>query len=99
MENVLLLAAAATSVTKLAVDALRLVTPLPSWLPLLLAFLIGPLIVTLLVLVDGQSLNTQTIAQAILAGLMAGGGAAGVTEMHKQSRAKEAGEKWRMPLE
>lgn len=85
-ESVLLLVAAATTVIKVFVDIVRISFPVrPTWLSPVLAVVVGPIVVLLLMLSSGTILTTAAIAQAIIAGILAGGTAIGVTETQKRA--------------
>lgn len=85
-DNVFLLVTAATTIVKLVVDGARIAVPnRPSWVSPILALMLGPLITTLIMVSNGETLTQTTIAQAILAGIFAGCGAIGLTETQKRS--------------
>jgi hypothetical protein len=79
MDSIIELALAATAVAKTLIDLLRLATDLPRWGPPVGAIVVGIATVTLLALANGLPFTTQGTAQVILAGILAGGSAVGVT--------------------
>lgn len=85
-DNIFLLSVAATTLVKVAVDIVRLafVVP-PRWMSPLLAVIIGPIVAMLLVLESGVLMSDQTVARCFLAGLLAAGGAVGVTELARKA--------------
>lgn len=88
--TILLLASAASAFVKPIVDAFKMARPsCNSWEPILLAFILGPVILFLLQLATNQPLTSQSIAISILGGLMAGLGAVGTTQLHTKARERE----------
>lgn len=85
MDQILALSLAATTIVKVLIDVLKLAWSTPTWAPPLLAVVGGPFVVVLLMMADAQVLTQQALAQAILAGILAGGGAVGVTEIAKRT--------------
>jgi hypothetical protein len=86
LDNMMLLASAATLFIKIIVDAIRIAFPeRPNWISPVLAISLGPLVVAGLIIANGDALTSQMIAQAFLSGILAGGGAIGVTELQKRS--------------
>ncbi|MCB9172327.1 MAG: hypothetical protein H6637_05325 [Ardenticatenales bacterium] len=84
------LAAAAALGTKILIDALRLAVGLTSRYIPLLAVVLGIVVVALVHLANGGGLATGAqIATVALAGIVAGGGAVGVTELQKQVERRE----------
>jgi uncharacterized protein involved in cysteine biosynthesis len=91
MENILLLVSAATTFAKIAADMLNIYVPArPSWMPPLAAILTGFLSLLGMFVADGLVLTQALIAQAALAGFLAGGGAVGVTALHNQAEESRA---------
>lgn len=85
-DNVLLTIAAAATIIKTIVDVIRVAFPeRPSWISPVLAIALGPLVVVLISVSQGDPLTQQVIAQAFLSGVLAGGSAIGVTELQKRS--------------
>lgn len=85
-DNVFLFVTAATTLVKVIVDAIRIATPSrPSWISPVLAIGLGPLIMALLMVSNGDLLTQVTIAQSVIGGILAGGAAIGVTEAQKRS--------------
>lgn len=82
------LALAAATVVKIVVDLVKLALSgeSPQWVPPLLALVLGPIVVVLLLLAAGQPLTTQTLAQAVLAGILSAGVAVGVTDIGKRAQ-------------
>ncbi len=85
METIIVQALAASTIVKALVDVARMAAPLPRWLPPLLAVLGGIAVVLLLMVAAGGALTAQLVAQAILAGILAGASAVGVTELQKRA--------------
>jgi hypothetical protein len=86
-DNILIQSAAAATFVKVLVDVIRMAwsgDP-PRWLSPALAIVAGVGIVVLLLMADGQPLNERTISGAVLAGILAGGAAVGVTELGKRA--------------
>jgi hypothetical protein len=86
VETIITLALAATTVVKVLVDLARMAAPLPRWLPPLLAIGSGILVVLLLMVAEGRVVTAQLAAQAVLAGIMTGGMAVGVTEVARRAQ-------------
>lgn len=86
METIIGLALAATTVVKVLIDILKIGWDAPRWAAPALATLLGPAAVILLMLASAQALTEQTVAQAVLAGLLAAGGAVGVTELARREK-------------
>lgn len=86
-ENILILVAAATAFAKPAVDMIRAMVgdKLPAWASPPLAVLVAIGALLFLAVARGEVLTQELIAQAILAGFLAGAGAVGVTELQKHS--------------
>lgn len=86
MTDILTQALAAGTICKALVDMLRQAHPIPGWLtpPLALAF--GILASFLLLLANGHPLTAQSLAQAVLAGVLAAASAVGVTELQKRTQ-------------
>lgn len=90
-DEILMLVMAATAFAKPAVDMVRAAAgeKLPGWAspPLAVLAAIGALL--LLMVSQGTELTPQVIAQAILAGVLAGASSVGVTELQKHSNGPE----------
>lgn len=87
MDQVVALSLAAVAIVKVLVDVIKLAwASVPQWVPPALAMATGPFVVVLLMLADAQALTQQALAQAILAGILAGGGAVGVTELANRAQ-------------
>lgn len=88
LDSLLMIISAATSIVKLLVDGFKMAVPdiPPAWV-IGMAFVAGVGISFLLHLYGGLELNAQTSAGAVLAGIMAAGGAIGLTAAHKAARA------------
>lgn len=84
-DNVLIQAAAATTFVKVLIDLLKTAWQAPRWVPPTLAVVLGPGAVVLLLVADNKPLDQAALAGAILAGIMAGGTAIGVTELQKRT--------------
>jgi hypothetical protein len=85
MQSILTLAAAATTFAKLLVDIVRMTGAKPTWLSPVLALMFGVASVLLLMVAGGEVLTAQSVAQAVLAGVLAAGGAVGVTELSRRA--------------
>lgn len=87
-ENIFILSAAAGLYVKVLIDVLKLGwLSMPSWAAPTFALLGGVLIVMCIFVANGSDINPQRAAQAILAGLLAGGSA--VTATAIQTRVTE----------
>lgn len=85
-ENVFLLVGTATTLVKILVDAVRIGIPdRPSWISPVLAIGFGPLVVFLVMVGNGVVISQVMIAQSVIAGVLAGGTAIGVTEAQRRS--------------
>lgn len=85
-EDILMLAAAATTLVKVIVDMLRLAFPnRPSWVSPVLAVVLGPPVTLLLMIANGNAVTEVLVAQAAVAGILAGGAAIGVTEAQRRA--------------
>lgn len=89
MDVVIGLALAATTIVKVLIDILKMAWDAPRWASPVLAVVLGPAAVILLMLASDQQLTSQLLAQAVLSGWLAAGGAVGVTELAR--REKRAG--------
>lgn len=87
--EIITLAAAGGFFAKIAVDLYKKSRPGHSWELPLLAVLFGIGVVFLLLLDKNEVITGQLAARAVLAGLLAGAGAVGVTELHKDARKDE----------
>lgn len=96
--GLLFIVGTATSLVKLIVDGLKMALPdvAPRWV-ISAAFLSGILISFLLMLYAGQELTTQTTAGGVLAGIMAAGGAIGLTAAHTAARPGSSQEDKKVP--
>jgi hypothetical protein len=83
--NIILQAAAAATFVKVLIDILKMATDPPRWAPPALAVSGGIGIILLLMVAGDVALTRAAIANAILAGIMAGGTAVGVTELSKRA--------------
>ena len=81
MNSIIEIALAATMVAKSAIDLCRAAADLPRWGPPLGAVVFGIGGVALLAMSQGQTFTSAVIAQTILAGILAGAGAIGVTAL------------------
>jgi hypothetical protein len=84
--QIITLALAATTIVKALVDVLRMGWSSPAWAPPTLAMLGGIVVVLLLMVASGEPISQQAGAQAVLAGILAGGSAVGVTELQRRTR-------------
>ena len=83
-DSILSVALAATTIAKVIVDIARQVAPLPGWSLPILALLFGIAAAFLLLIASGTAITAPMAAQATLAGILAAGGAVGVTELQKR---------------
>lgn len=80
LDSILILAAAGATFVKYLIDGLTVAWPLrPPWVPIVMAFVLGIVIVGVLEIAMGVILTQQVMAQCVLAGLAAGATAAGLT--------------------
>jgi paraquat-inducible protein B len=87
--EIMLFAAAATGFAKPLVDLIKKSPiPTPAWSLPMLAVGLGIVICFLLSLAMGQEITMQVIGADILAGIVAGVGAVGVTELHKSANSQ-----------
>lgn len=79
---------AITSLVKLGVDLIKKAAPndLRTWVLPLAAILLGILFAFLLSVRDGQVMTPSSVAGIIISGVLAAGGAVGLTEVHKRAR-------------
>lgn len=84
MDNILGLALAASMIAKTVVDLAKLGADLPRWGPPSLAALVGIGAVVLLMVSQETALTLAALAGAVLAGILAGGAAVGVTELGRR---------------
>jgi hypothetical protein len=84
MDDILTIALASTTITKVFVDILRQARPIQGWvLPIL--SLIGGITASLLFLLSFDvDLTTALLSKAVLSGVLAAGGAIGVTELQNR---------------
>lgn len=85
-DNILILASAGALYAKLVVDLAKMATDLPRWAAPILAIVVAIASLVVLMIANEQPLTQALIAQAVLAGFLAGGSAVGVTELHKRAR-------------
>lgn len=90
MDSILGLALAASMISKCIVDLLRLAFDSPRWVPPLLAVGVGIAAVVLLMVASSQPLTAAALASAVLAGILAGGSAVGVTELSNRAATLQA---------
>lgn len=84
--EVLFIASGAAGFTKICVDIVKIAFPVrPTWVSPLLALLFGIVFSFLFLIGSGYALTTALMANAVLAGIFAGGGAVGVTELQRKS--------------
>lgn len=81
MDSIIELATAAATIAKVIVDIIRMAADLPRWLPPALAIIGGIGSVVLLMIANRIGLDSAVLAQSVLAGILAGGLAVGVTEL------------------
>lgn len=87
IDNILILSAAGSAIVKAVVDLIKMAVPNPpQWVLPLCAAMVGILALLLLLVATGTTLTPQSIAQGVLAGVLAGAGAVGLTELHRSAR-------------
>lgn len=79
LANVMILVLAITTISKAVVDLVRMAVDMPRWGPPLVAFVVSIGAGFLLMLANGIAITAQTGATAVLAGILAAGGAVAVT--------------------
>lgn len=79
LRDIIVLATAGGFVTKIVVDAIRGATAVDGWWTRALALAVGVAVCLLVQIANVIPLTQATAAQAVLAGLIAGGAAIGVT--------------------
>ena len=80
--------AAVTAVVKVLVDLFQLAWPeRPSSAPPIMALATGVAVAFLMVVAGGQAVTEAVAAQAVLVGVLAAGGAVGVTELQEVRKA------------
>jgi hypothetical protein len=86
-DNILVLALAAASIAKILVDVVRMAFPdnRPNWVSPVLAVAFGILAAFLMLMSNGEMITQQTIAQTMIAGILAGGSAVGITELGRKA--------------
>ena len=86
-DNILVLALAAASIAKILVDVVRMAFPdnRPNWVSTVLAVAFGILAAFLMLMSNGEMITQQTIAQTMIAGILAGGSAVGITELGRKA--------------
>lgn len=84
-DNLFMLISGATTIVKLLIDLVRVGMDPPRWLPPLLAVGGGILVVIIMQVAAGVALTQQVIAEGVLAGILSGGAAVGVTEMGRRA--------------
>jgi len=87
VDSIIQSALAAATVAKTLVDIIRMAADLPRWLPPALAILGGIGSVVLLMIANKVGLDSAVLAQSVLAGILAGGLAVGVTELGTRAQA------------
>lgn len=87
MDSIIILALSATAIAKTLVDLARMSSDLPRWTPPVMAIIVGIGAVALMMLAEGTAFTAQLWGSIILAGILAGGQAVGVTELQKRATA------------
>lgn len=82
-------AAGAGFIAKMVVDGIRMAVDLPRWAPILLAFIAAQGGEFLLLLSQGAQFTSQSIASAVIIGLIAWAIAIGSTELQKRASKTE----------
>ncbi|MEI7646515.1 MAG: hypothetical protein WCJ55_19760 [Chloroflexales bacterium] len=77
---------AVATVTKILVDLVRATQKLPAWASPLLALGVAEGTAVLLLLASGGTVTSQTIAHALIAGILATGTAVGSTELQRREK-------------
>jgi hypothetical protein len=85
VDLILTQALAAATICKVIVDMIRGIADIPSWLSPVLALTFGVVAAVLLRVASGDALASDSIAQAVLAGVLAAGSAVGVTELQRRT--------------
>ena len=85
MDNIIILALSATAIAKTLVDLLRMAMDTPRWTPPVMAIIVGIGAVALMMLSEGTTFTPALWGRIILAGILAGGQAVGVTELAKRA--------------
>ena len=89
MDNIFILAAAGATFSKPLVDLYKLYAPnAPKWLLPCLAIGLGIVCNILIMYASDNILGQRDFAQAILAGMLSGSAAVGMTELQKAAREK-----------
>ena len=83
--DILQQALASATIAKVLVDLIRQTAKFPKWTYSILSLGFGIFASLLFVLSSEVALNSQTVSQAILAGILAAGSAVGVTELQKRA--------------
>jgi hypothetical protein len=77
---------AIVTIVKVLVDMTKMANPeLKPWVPPFTSTVFGIITAVLLDLSAGVSINSQTLATSVLAGILAAGAAVGVTELQKRA--------------
>ena len=86
MQDITTKTLAIVTIVKILVDMVKMAVPnMPTYVPPLAATIFGILAAILVDMASGTVLNGQSIATSILAGILAAGGAIGVTELQKRA--------------
>jgi hypothetical protein len=85
MDDILTQALAAATICKVLVDIVRQTGYGRGWVAPLLALSFGVAAALLLLLASGSIVTDQSVARAVLAGILAAGSAVGVTELQKRA--------------
>lgn len=86
MDDITTKTLAIVTIVKILVDMVKIANPnIQTYVPPLAATIFGILTAILLDMASGTALNGQSIATSILAGILAAGGAIGVTELQKRA--------------
>jgi hypothetical protein len=78
-------AASAGFIAKMVVDGVRMAVDMPRWMPVLLAFVAAEGGEFLLLFSQNATFNKQSVAQAVVIGLIAWGLTIGVTELQRKA--------------
>jgi hypothetical protein len=90
--QILILAIAATAIAKTVVDLVRMAHPkMKGWLPPTIAVAAGCIATALLQVSNAVAWSPQAVATTLLSGILAGGAAAGVTEIGKRAESARGG--------
>lgn len=86
MQDITTKTLAIVTIVKILVDMVKISNPnIPTYVPPLVATVFGIITAILVDMASGVPITGQSIATSILAGILAAGGAIGVTELQKRA--------------